>query len=371
MLGSARTRTTLVSIPILGIALLWVGLTAVGQDARAAREARAAGAAQEFRGNVLPEPLPKPEFTLTDMYGRPFDFAAETDGRLTLLFFGFTTCPDICPVHMANIAAVLEDLPEPLRRQISVIFVSADPERDTPERMQEWLGVFNRSFIGLRGSVEEVNDVLSALSMPPVVHGPVDERGSYSVGHAAHVLAFTPDGYLRVLYPFGTRQADWAVDLLKLTSWEPPVTEPTGTSSQPMATSLLRPSMAYVPVPAGDGPAALYITIVGRAGAADTLIGGSTRVAGSVELHGHTHRDGAMMMERVAGAPLLPGDSLVLAPGGYHLMLHDLTKRLAAGDTFTVELEFTRAGRVPARAVVIPYSALERMLEGAARQEAH
>jgi protein SCO1 len=361
-----RARVSLAALLFVGAALLWVGLRTAGPDAREARHARAVEAAREFRGNVLPEPLPKPAFTLTDMHGRAFDFVRETEGRLTLLFFGFTSCPDICPVHMANIAAVLQDLPQPLQRQISVVFVSADPERDTPERLQQWLGVFDPSFIGLRGSIEEVNDVLAQLRLPPVVHGPVDARGSYSVGHAAHILAFTPDGFLRVLYPFGTRQADWAVDLLKLTSWEPPEAPPAEARPQP---AQLRPSMAYVPVPAGDGPAALYLTIGSRAGAADTLVGGSAAIAGAIELHGHAHRDGILLMERVAGAPLLPGDSLVLAPGGYHLMLLDLTKQLAAGDTFTVELEFRRAGRVPARAVVIPYTALERMLGAAARQE--
>jgi cytochrome oxidase Cu insertion factor (SCO1/SenC/PrrC family)/copper(I)-binding protein len=361
-----RTWASLAALLVLGAALLWVGLKAVGPDGHAARDARSAAAAQEFRGNVLPEPWPKPAFTLTDMHGAAFDFVKETDGRLTLLFFGFTHCPDICPVHMANIAAVLQDLPQALQRQIRVIFVSADPERDTPQRLREWLGVFDPSFIGLRGSIEEVNDILAALRLPPVVHGDVDERGRYSVGHAAQILAFTPDGYLRVLYPFGTRQADWAVDLLKLTSWEPP---PAPAADAPPRPSQLRPSMAYVPAPAGDGPAALYITIISRASAPDTLTGGSTRIAGSVELHQHTAHGGTMMMERAAGAPILPGDSLVLKPGGYHLMLHDLTKRLAAGDTFTVDLEFVRAGRVPARAVVIPYSALERMLDAAARQQ--
>jgi protein SCO1 len=364
----SRAKPALGVLLIAGAAVLWVGLKAVSPEARAARESRSVAAAQEFRGSVLPEPMPKPSFTMTDMYGHPYDFERETEGRLALVFFGFTYCPDICPVHMANLAAVLKDMPRDLQQQVRVIFISADPERDTPERLQEWLGVFHSSFIGLRGEIEEVNELLGELRLPPVVFGEVDARGNYSVGHAAQILAFTPDGWLRVVYPFGTRQADWAVDLLKLTSWEPPPAE--AADAPPRATQL-RPSMAYVPVPAGDGPAALYMTIASRASAADTLIGASTRIAGAVELHRSRHADGAMMMERVAAAPLLPGDTLSLEPGGYHLMLHDLTKRLAAGDTFTVELEFRTAGRVPARAVVIPYSALEQMLSAGSRREGH
>jgi protein SCO1 len=361
-----RARTTLVALLIAGGAVLWVGLRAVGPEARAAREARAHVEAQQFRGAVLPDPMPKPAVTLTDMYGEPFDFVRDTEGKLTLLFFGFTYCPDICPVHMANIAAVLKDLPLEVQRQVSVVFITADPERDTPERLQQWLGAFHPSFIGLRGEIPEINALLAELKLPPVVFGEKDARGNYSVGHAAQILAFTTDGYLRLMYPFGTRQADWAVDLLKLTSWQPPATE---AADAPPRSSQLRPELAYVPVPTGDGPAALYVTVANRATSADTLIGASTRVAGSVELHGHVQRDGTMLMQRVAGVPVQPGDSLRLEPGGYHLMLLDLTRTLAAGDTFTVDLEFRHAGRVPARTVVIPYSALERMLT--ARKDAH
>jgi protein SCO1 len=354
-----RARASMLALLIAGGTVLWVGLRAVGPEATAKREARAELAAREFRGVVLPEPMSKPDFILTDMYGAPFDFVRETEGRVTLLFFGFTYCPDICPVHMANIAAVLKDLPAEVQRQVSVVFISADPDRDTPERLQEWLGVFHSSFIGLRGPVEEINALLGELKLPPVSFGEKDARGNYSVGHAAQILAFTTDGYLRLMYPFGTRQADWAVDLLKLTSWEPPVGEPI---DAPPRASQLRPGMAYVPAPAGDGPAALYVTIENRANSPDTLVAATSRVAGSIELHGHVHQGGAVMMQRVDGVPVLPGDSLRLEPGGYHLMLHDLTKRLAPGDTFTVELHFRRAGRVRARTVVIPYTALERMM---------
>jgi protein SCO1 len=358
----------MIALLVAGAAVLWVGLRAVGPEAQESREARRAETGREFRGTVLPEPMPKPEFTLTDMYGEPFDFARETAGRLTLVFFGFTNCPDICPVHMANIAAVLKDLPFEVQRQVSVVFISADPERDTPERMQAWLRAFHPSFIGLRGPIEDINDLLGELRLPPVTFGAHDERGNYSVGHAAQILAFTPDGYLRLMYPFGTRQADWAVDLLKLTSWEPPASEP-GTA--PPRPGQLRPSMAYAPVPVGDGPASLYLTVVNRSSTADTLVSASTWVAGVVEMHRNVQRAGSMMMERVDVAPILPGDSLVMAPGGYHLMLHDLTKTLASGDTFTVDLEFRRGGRVSVKGVVIPYSALERMLSASARQEAH
>jgi cytochrome oxidase Cu insertion factor (SCO1/SenC/PrrC family)/copper(I)-binding protein len=359
--GERRTgvgvKLSIAALALAGAAVLWVGLTV--QREPGARAVRAAESG--LRGSVLPEPAPKPPFTLTDLDGRPYDFAAETQGRLTLLFFGFTHCPDICPVHLANVAAVLRDQRPEVRRQVSVVFVTADPERDTPERLREWLAAFDPSFVGLRGSLDEVNAVLSELRLAPAVHGPRDERGDYSVGHPAQILAFTPDGYLRAMYPFGTRQADWAHDLPRLAGF-------TASADAPAAVALLRGSQAYVPAPAGDGPAALYVTVANRAKTPDTLVGGATSAASSVEVHGHTQRDGAMMMERVTGAPVAAGDSLSLRPGGYHLMLHGLTRR-APGDTFTVQLHFRNAGTLPVKAVVVPYAALERMLGPAGHAE--
>jgi protein SCO1/2 len=177
-------------------------------------------ASGEYRG-VLLEPGPRPDFTLADADGNAFSFREETKSQLALLFFGYTNCPDICPVHMAGIASVLRDLPWEVRDRIRVVFVSTDPERDTPERMREWLSGFDLRFIGLRGDLDEVNRIQTELALPPAVRLAVPTEGvdgaSYEVGHAAQVLVFGA-GDLRLAYPFGTRQADWKHDLPLLVS---------------------------------------------------------------------------------------------------------------------------------------------------------
>lgn len=170
-----------------------------------------------YRGELLSEPRAKVDFTLTDTEGEPFHFLDETEGYVTLLFFGYTYCPDVCPVHMANIAAVLKDFPFDLSQQFKVVFITTDPERDTPERLREWLDNFDSSFIGLRGTQDEVNEVSVALGSPPAVRVEVED-GGYLVGHSANVLAFTRDNVAHIRYPFGTRQADYAHDLPKLAS---------------------------------------------------------------------------------------------------------------------------------------------------------
>lgn len=169
-----------------------------------------------LRGRVLSDPLAKPEFVLTDTGHRPFDFRRQTDGYLTLLFFGYTYCPDVCPVHMANLGAVIAQLTPSVADRIRVVFITTDPARDTPERLRQWLDNFDRRFIGLTGDTAQIAAAERAVGLPGADIGPRDSTGAYEVGHSAVVVAFTPDNRAHVLYPFGIRQADWANDLPKL-----------------------------------------------------------------------------------------------------------------------------------------------------------
>ncbi|MGH7543404.1 MAG: SCO family protein [Gemmatimonadota bacterium] len=184
---------------------------------------RETGPAPAFRGRVLAEAIARPDFTLLDTAGETYDFLEETRGKTALLFFGYTHCPDVCPIHMGNIAAVLTDVGVERRREVEVVFVSTDPERDPPERIRSWLDRFDPAFVGLRGSRAEVDSIQRALGLPPSILEPRAADGSYAVGHAAQVLAFSPDGPARVVYPFGTRQADWAHDLPLLIAGTVPV----------------------------------------------------------------------------------------------------------------------------------------------------
>ena len=108
--------------------------------------------ADDFRGALVTPPLPKPSFVLADTSGRPFDFAAETKGRVTLLFFGYTYCPDQCPMHMSVLGAALKKLPARTADQVKLVFVTTDPERDSPAVLRRWLDLFDRRFIGLTGT---------------------------------------------------------------------------------------------------------------------------------------------------------------------------------------------------------------------------
>ena len=168
-------------------------------------------------GVSLEPPLPRPSFTLTDTRGQPYDFARETRGRLTFLFFGYTNCPDVCPVHVANVASVLHKLSFEDQRRATFVFVTVDPARDSLPALRAWLDHFDKSFVGLRGEASTVDSLMGTLGLPPAIRAaPTKPGGWYEVGHAAPVLVFTADDVAHVMYPFGTRQLDWAEDMPRL-----------------------------------------------------------------------------------------------------------------------------------------------------------
>lgn len=166
----------------------------------------------EIRGATYVEPLAKPDFVLTATDGSDFDFRTETDGFVTLLFFGYTHCPDVCPVHMANIASVLDELAPRVANRVKVVMVTTDPARDSLPRLREWLDNFDTGFVGLTGDTATVNRIQRELRMPPAFAQETGD-GSYAVAHSAAVVAFTEDNRAHVRYPFGIRQADWAHDI--------------------------------------------------------------------------------------------------------------------------------------------------------------
>ncbi len=175
-------------------------------------EGRRSWSPSEMRGWMLSDPLPKVDFTLESMRGDSFDFLVETEGFVTLLFFGYTYCPDICPLHMANIGAVLKKLQPEVANKVKVVFVTTDPERDTPERLRQWLANFDPKFVGLRGTLEEVNAIQASIGLGASYREDLPS-GEYGIAHAAQVLAYTTDNQAHVMYAFGTRQEDWAHDL--------------------------------------------------------------------------------------------------------------------------------------------------------------
>ena len=168
-----------------------------------------------YRGGLVTPPLPKPRFTLTDTAGVPFDFWRETQGYVTLLFFGYARCPDQCPLHMANIAVSLKKIPTAVADQVKVVFVTTDPARDSPPVLRSWLDHFDQRFIGLTGSEAAIEAAQRAARVPSA-RTTARTGADYAVAHASFVLVYTKDNLAHLIYPSGMTQEDWAHDLPNL-----------------------------------------------------------------------------------------------------------------------------------------------------------
>ena len=170
------------------------------------------GPTGSYRGGLVSPPLPKPRFVLTDTSGAAYSFWDKTQGAVTLLFFGYTNCPDQCPMHMMSIGAALKRLPPGLADQVKLVFVTTDPERDTPTEMRHWLDNFDKHAVGLTGSEVAIQAVERAAGVPLAQKGSAS-GGSYAVSHANFVLAYTKDNRAHVIYPGGVSKDDWVHDL--------------------------------------------------------------------------------------------------------------------------------------------------------------
>jgi protein SCO1/2 len=181
------------------------------------------GEAWDYRGSAMSREIEMPEAVLTSTHGADFDVRSETESFVTLLYVGYTHCPDLCPTHMAAVARALNGLPADAAARVRVLFVTSDPERDSPSVLGAWLAQFDPSFIGLTGSDEELVAFQRDLGMNPATTEPDDhEHQDYSVNHASYVFAFPQDSRTALIaYPPGAASEDYLADLATLTAGGP------------------------------------------------------------------------------------------------------------------------------------------------------
>jgi protein SCO1/2 len=190
-------------------ALLILCATGCGRHAAAPTTTQAA---TTLRG-LTPAQIPhKPDVTLTDTAGRRYRLTTQTRGKLVYLYFGYTHCPDACPLTMATIAAALRRQPAAVRRRIEVVFVTVDPRRDTAPVLRSWLRRYGPSFVGLTGSQSQIRAAEAASGIP--LAAPERQTGvDYSVSHSTLVLAYSPDNQAHVVYSDGFSAGAYAHDM--------------------------------------------------------------------------------------------------------------------------------------------------------------
>ncbi|GAB4497181.1 MAG: SCO family protein [Anaerolineales bacterium] len=164
-----------------------------------------------FRGALYEEPFPSaPEFELTKSNGEVFRMSSQR-GKIVLLFFGYTSCPDICPTTLAEMSQVMNGLGD-ASKNVQVVFVSVDPARDTPEKIQEYASRFNPTFIGLSGSEAELEPIWQSYS---IFRAETETNSAMGViiDHTARLNLIDADGNLRLSYAYGTPVEDIIHDL--------------------------------------------------------------------------------------------------------------------------------------------------------------
>lgn len=171
---------------------------------------------------VLDRPFDKPDVVLTDTTGKPWNLREQTKGKPTLIYFGYTHCPDVCPLTMSNIAVAKKALPQADQDKLQVVFITTDPARDTPESLGSWLKGLDPAFTGLTGDFATIQAAARSLGIG-IEAATTDAAGNVVSMHGAQVIAFSPktdEGYL--LYGESTTVDDYTKDLPKIVKGENP-----------------------------------------------------------------------------------------------------------------------------------------------------
>lgn len=152
------------------------------------------------------------DFALVDFNGVPRTLA-DYRGQVVMLYFGFVQCPDVCPTALARAVEVLQLLGPAAAPQVQLLFITVDPERDTPELLQEYMAAFDPSFVALTGSLEQIKATADAFR---VYFKKVPTGSTYTMDHTALTYLFDPKGQIRVAMRHEQTAAEYAADIQRL-----------------------------------------------------------------------------------------------------------------------------------------------------------
>jgi protein SCO1/2 len=197
-------------------------LSACGSDDGKSPVAVVSEDTSQKAATLLDTPFEKPDLVLTDTHGKKYDFRKETAGRPTLIYFGYTHCPDICPLTMNNLAVAKKQLTKAQQDKLRIVFVTTDPGRDTPSELGKWLKGIDPQIVGLTGDFATIQAGARTLgiSIEPTSK---DKNGKLVSVHGTQVIAFSPKtdgGY--VLYGQDATVDDYTKDLPKIIKGENP-----------------------------------------------------------------------------------------------------------------------------------------------------
>lgn len=182
----------------------------------AAPAAQQAGTADEdfYQGTQIDPPAPLTDFTLPSSTGAPIGLT-DLRGKPTLIFFGYTSCPDVCPTTMVDFKKAKDELGAD-SAGVNFVLISVDPERDTPEVLARYLQNFDPAFIGLQGDDATLRRIGRDYGLYYQRHTPETEGGPYLVDHSSAIYLADAEGRLRTIYSYGTPAEVYVRDLRRL-----------------------------------------------------------------------------------------------------------------------------------------------------------
>jgi protein SCO1 len=212
-----KRRSGLLLIGLLALLLAVAGCnsddnsepTATPEPEPAAEDVSETDNDSETRGIALDQPIPAPDFELTDHEGNPFRLS-DYKGRVTAIFFGYTHCPDICPLTLMHMQDAAHELGDDADDAL-FLFISVDPERDTPEQMAKYVERADAEIIGLTGDLEVMEEVWEAYDITVEIEP--REDGEYLISHSAQIWVLDQDGRGALVLPPSADGEDMAHDI--------------------------------------------------------------------------------------------------------------------------------------------------------------
>lgn len=171
---------------------------------------------ESFKGTELPE-MPFTDFTLSDQHGASFTLS-ENKGKVILMFFGFTFCPDVCPLTLSTWKRVQDQLSLAEQEKTEFVYITVDPDRDTPEKLNAHLKVFSEKFIGLTGSTEQLDQVYRGYGVYREKVIISESAAGYLMNHTGYIYVLNKEGIWQLKHSNDAQPEDIAHDLRLLLS---------------------------------------------------------------------------------------------------------------------------------------------------------
>ena len=294
------------------------------------------------KGILLPNTKPLGDVAFTDHNGQAFG-TKELLGKWSVLFFGFTNCPDICPTTMHTMKQVKEKVSEAGQwHNFQIVMVSVDPERDSSERLKDYVPYFDPEFIGLSASVEHTSEFAKNLGILFIKDEPAED-GNYDVDHGAALILINPQGQYSGLFSGPHKVDEISQDLITLAKSGYQASEGLAgdaTTAAPTNKKVrLTFSNAWIrPAPPGVSSMSAYFNLRNDTEQEIIIVDAQSQAFNMTMIHETVIEDDVASMNHLENLIIPAGGSITLAPLGKHMMLVGPKEPLNEGDSATITL---------------------------------